>query len=47
MELINLLINETIELVSGMPTPQFGTSLPECEDLTWFKVQAVLMFRFD
>jgi hypothetical protein len=40
-------VNEMIELVSGMPTPQFGDDLRECEDKSWFKVQAVLVLRFD
>jgi hypothetical protein len=40
-------VNEMTELVSGMPEPQFGrTNLRECEDQTWFKVQAVPVFRF-
>jgi hypothetical protein len=31
-----------------MPEPQFGgTNLRECEDQSWFKVQAVPVFRFD
>jgi hypothetical protein len=33
-----------IELVSGMPAPQFGANLSECEDKSWFKVQVVLFF---
>jgi hypothetical protein len=36
-----------IELVSGMPTPQFGEEFRQCEDQSRFKVQAVLVFRFD
>jgi hypothetical protein len=35
-------VNEATELVSGMPAPQFGD-----EDQSWFKVQAVPVFRFD
>jgi hypothetical protein len=34
-----------IELVSGMPAPQLGTNLRECEDQSWFKVQAVPVCR--
>jgi hypothetical protein len=40
-------VNEMIELVSGMPAPQLGTNLRECEDQSWFKVQAVPVFLFD
>jgi hypothetical protein len=29
------------EPVSGLPAPQLGTNLRECEDQSWFKVQAV------
>jgi hypothetical protein len=36
-----------IELVSGMPAPQFGKNLREFMDETWFKAQAVSGFRFD
>jgi hypothetical protein len=39
--------NEMTELVSGMPAPQLGTNLRECEDQSCFKVQAVPVFRFD
>jgi hypothetical protein len=31
-----------IELVSGISSPQFGEESCECEDQSWFKVQAVL-----
>jgi hypothetical protein len=30
-----------------MPTPQFGANLRECEDQSWFNVQAVPVIRFD
>jgi hypothetical protein len=30
-----------IELVSSMSAPHSGTNLRECEDHSWFKVQAV------
>jgi hypothetical protein len=33
-------VNEMAELVSAMPAPQFGKNLRECEDQSWFKVQA-------
>jgi hypothetical protein len=36
-----------IEIVSGMPAAQFGMNLRECEDQSWFKVQAVPVFCFD
>jgi hypothetical protein len=35
-------VDERIELVSGMPAPQFGD-----EDQSWFKVPAEPVFRFD
>jgi hypothetical protein len=36
------------KLVSGMPAPQFGDEPScECEDQSWFKVEAVPVFRFD
>jgi hypothetical protein len=41
------LVNEKIELVSGMQDVNSGTDLRECEDQSWFKVQAVPVFRFD
>jgi hypothetical protein len=34
-------VNEMTELVSGIPTPEFGSNLRECEDKSRFKVQAV------
>jgi hypothetical protein len=40
-------LNEMTALVSGMPAPQFGTNLRECEDQSWFKARAVPVFRFD
>jgi hypothetical protein len=40
-------VNEMIELVSGMPAPNSGTNLRECEDQNWLKAQAVPVFRFD
>jgi hypothetical protein len=40
-------VNEINELVSGMPAPQFGDESSEGEDQSWFKVQAVPVFRFD
>jgi hypothetical protein len=36
-----------IELVSGMPAPQFGDESYECEDQSWFMVKADPVFRFD
>jgi hypothetical protein len=33
--------------VSGKPAPQFGDDLREREDQSWFKVQAIPVFRFD
>jgi hypothetical protein len=39
-------VNELTELVSGMPAASF-TNLRECEDQSWFKVQAVTVFHFD
>jgi hypothetical protein len=39
-------VNEMSELVSGMPVPQFRDET-SCEDQSWFKVQAVPVFRFD
>jgi hypothetical protein len=39
-------VNGMIELVSGMPAPQYGDE-SSCEDQSRFKVQAVPMFRFD
>jgi hypothetical protein len=38
-------VNEMIEFVSGMPAPQFGDEFCECEDQSWFKVQAVPVFH--
>jgi hypothetical protein len=35
------------ELVCGMLVPQFGDESLGCEDQSWFKVQAVPVFRFD
>jgi hypothetical protein len=40
-------VNEIIELVSGMPAPQFRDDLCECEDQSRFKVQEVAMFHFN
>jgi hypothetical protein len=41
------LVNEMIELVSGDEHPNSGTNLRECDDQSWFKVQAVPVFRSD
>jgi hypothetical protein len=30
-----------IELVFSVPAPQFGEEFRQCEDQSWFKVQAV------
>jgi hypothetical protein len=38
-------VNEIIELISSIPAPEFRTNLRECEDHSWFKVQAVPVFR--
>jgi hypothetical protein len=29
--------NEMIELVCGMPAPQLGSNLRECEDQSWIR----------
>jgi hypothetical protein len=38
---------EMVELVSGKPASSFEDKSRECEDQSWFKVQAVPVFRFD
>jgi hypothetical protein len=37
-------VNEMVELVSGIPAPQSGMNLRECEDQSWFKVKQFLCF---
>jgi hypothetical protein len=39
-------VNEMTELVSGCQHLNWGTNLRECEDQSWFKVQAVPVYRF-
>jgi hypothetical protein len=36
-----------IELVSGTPAPDSWPNLRECEDKSWFWIQAISVFRFD
>jgi hypothetical protein len=38
---------EMNEPVSGMPAPNSGRNLRECEDQSWLKLQAVPVFRFE
>jgi hypothetical protein len=33
-------VNEMVELVYGMPAPQFGDYLRDCKDQRWFKVRS-------
>jgi hypothetical protein len=40
-------VNESTELVSGEPNLTSGTTLHECEDQSWFKVQSAPVYRFD
>jgi hypothetical protein len=36
-----------VELVSGMPAPQFEDKFRGCEKQSWLKIQGVPVFRFD
>jgi hypothetical protein len=40
-------VNEMTELVSGIPAPQFRDESSWMRDQSWFKVQAIPVFRFD
>jgi hypothetical protein len=39
-------LNKITEFVCGKPAPRFGEELRECEDQSWFKVEAVPVFHF-
>jgi hypothetical protein len=39
-------VNEMIELVSGMPAPQFRDESPWALDQSWFNVQTIIVLRF-